>query len=573
MSTEKDILAEIDGIKPNKVLADGEEFEARSKSSSKTTYKLKRTWDHYYCTCPAWRMQSKKPVSARSCKHLREVLGDAYEDARLKQAETLLPDEQKSQPSKEKPKSTSKAAAKPKSKTGSTATKTTRGSKRKREAEEEDEDEKVEESKEEEPPATVAEPEPPAIQAANEPEAEAATGGGPEDVLAEINGIKPLKYLADGEETEAKSHTSSSVYKIKRTWDHFYCTCPAWRNQARAPTNARTCKHLKTVLGEAYENARIARADPNGAETAAAAGPSSPSKGRKKAKVDSKDEKKTFDVLLANKWDIESGPDPTGWWASEKLDGVRAVFDGEQFYSRTGNKFFAPKEFLDLFPKDVTLDGELYSGRQNFQDTVSIVRTSNSPKWSLISFHIFDIPSHGTKPFEERLKLLEDLFQDKEKTGQVKVVEHTAVTSRDHVLEMLKDVETKGGEGLMLRKPGSTYEHGRSSTLLKIKSFYDAEAKVLGYEPGKGKNKGVMGALKCVMASGKKFNVGTGFSDKQRRDPPKIGSIITYRFQELTRDNVPRFPSYVGEAIDKDEPTDAEVPDHRKGDAKTGDDV
>lgn len=98
---------------------------------------------------------------------------------------------------------------------------------------------------------------------------------------------------------------------------------------------------------------------------------------------------------------------------------------------------------------------QLYSGRQNFQDTVSIVRTSNSPKWSLISFHIFDIPSHGSKPFEERIKILEDMFRDKEKGGQVKIVEQTMMESRDHVLDMLKEVESHGGEGLMLRKPGS----------------------------------------------------------------------------------------------------------------------
>ena len=60
------------------------------------------------------------------------------------------------------------------------------------------------------------------------------------------------------------------------------------------------------------------------------------------------------------------------------------------------------------------------------------------------------------------------------------------------------------------------------------------------------------------------FNVGTGLNDKQRQKPPKIGSIIIYRFQELTRDGVPRFPSFVGEAIDKAEPKDAEVPEHRK---------
>lgn len=87
-------------------------------------------------------------------------------------------------------------------------------------------------------------------------------------------------------------------------------------------------------------------------------------------------------------------------------------------------------------------------------------------------------------------------------------------------------------------------------------TFYDAEAVVTGHTLGKGKNMGVAGALKCKMESGKvkvpdrmwasthyddqTFNVGTGLSDKVRRNPPKVGTIITYRFQELTKDGVPR---------------------------------
>ncbi len=55
------------------------------------------------------------------------------------------------------------------------------------------------------------------------------------------------------------------------------------------------------------------------------------------------------------------------------------------------------------------------------------------------------------------------------------------------------------------------------------------------------------------------FKVGTGFSDHQREHPPAVGSIITYKFQELTDDGVPRFPVFVGERIDLDAPHDAAV--------------
>ena len=107
-----------------------------------------------------------------------------------------------------------------------------------------------------------------------------------------------------------------------------------------------------------------------------------------------------------------------------------------------------------------------------------------------------------------------------------------------------------GGEGLMLRQPGSKYEAGRSSTLLKIKSFRDADAVVLGHQAGEGRHKGRLGALLVRLPSGIEFAVGTGFSDKERSAPPPVGATITFRYQELSDGGVPRFPSYVGVRAD-----------------------
>lgn len=107
-----------------------------------------------------------------------------------------------------------------------------------------------------------------------------------------------------------------------------------------------------------------------------------------------------------------------------------------------------------------------------------------------------------------------------------RIVEQRRCKSAKDVLDELKRVESLGAEGLMLRKPQSKYVCGRSDTLLKVKSFFDGEAMVEGYEPGKGKYQGMTGALKCVMACGTKFKVGSGMSDDDRRKPPKIGSII-----------------------------------------------
>ena len=115
-------------------------------------------------------------------------------------------------------------------------------------------------------------------------------------------------------------------------------------------------------------------------------------------------------------------------------------------------------------------------------------------------------------------------------------------------------MEALGGEGLMLRQPGSRYEAGRSTTLYKVKSFRDDEARVVGHLAGAGRHKGRLGALEVELRSGVRFSVGTGLSDAERENPPPLGAIITFRYQELSRDGVPRFPSYVGVRVDADFP-------------------
>ncbi|CEL62034.1 DNA ligase (ATP) [Rhizoctonia solani AG-1 IB] len=547
-----DILAVLpSGEKPKKYLADGESVEVSGSSKSRSKYTIKRTDNHYFCSCPAWRNQSGIKVEVRTCKHLKELLGEAYETERTSS------DKPASKPTG-KARGTKKVKSAPDSTTSAPSRQSTRSTRSiKRKAP--DDEEPVEDQKDEgEPEASTDEKEAMDFK----PDTAAVDG----DELAQINGIKPNVYMRDGEERDAKSQTSSSVYKVKRTWDHYYCTCPAWRNQGGVPVNARSCKHIKSILGEEYEAARVKLKNPHGSDPS-----SKDNRPAKRAKNDSgsssgsNSTKSVPQLLLAVKWDLATGCDPTGC----------VYYDGKKMWSRLGNPFTPPKEFLDRLPKDVTLDGELFGGRGKFQDTVSVVKTINSPHWQNITFQIFDIPSRGSEPFEERIAYLKKHFQN---IPQVNVVEQTMCKSKDHLLETLKDVEREGGEGVMLRQPGSEYEGKRSSSLLKVKTFYDGEAEVVGYEPGKGKHKGVTGALKCVMASGKvsmndslinalfdpedqKFSVGSGLTDKQRRAPPKVGTIITYRFQELTRDGVPRFPTFVGIPIDKDKPSDPSVPD------------
>ena len=329
-----------------------------------------------------------------------------------------------------------------------------------------------------------------------------------------------MPELADGETIEVQG-SSGSKYLLKNSGGVYSCTCPAWRNQS-AGIERRTCKHLRKLRGDQAEQERIGSALP--ARPAAKEGEST-----------------APPLLLAHAWD--NYLDLSGWWMSEKLDGVRAYWDGKQLLSRQGNLLHAPDWFLEKLP-DVPLDGELWLARKSFQKTVSIVRRQDkSDHWKQISFLVFDAPALA-EPFERRLAFLTDTFR-KQQHPHAKLHPHELCRDIDHLKQELARVEGLGGEGLMLRQPGSKYEIGRSFTLLKIKTFHDAEARVVEHIAGAGRHEGRLGAVGVELPDGTHFSVGTGFSDAQRENPPPIGSTITFRYQELSDRGVPRFPSFV----------------------------
>lgn len=106
-----------------------------------------------------------------------------------------------------------------------------------------------------------------------------------------------------------------------------------------------------------------------------------------------------------------------------------------------------------------------------------------------------------------------------------KSVEQIRCTGRDHLYQELARIEKLGGEGLMLRKPKSLYVEGRSATLLKVKTFRDAEARIIGYTDGKGRHKDRIGALIVRMANGKTFKVGTGYGGASESAPSTPRSL------------------------------------------------
>jgi DNA ligase-1 len=248
-------------------------------------------------------------------------------------------------------------------------------------------------------------------------------------------------------------------------------------------------------------------------------------------------------LLLAQKYDDFDDLDPTGWHCSEKLDGVRGYWNGKDFISRQSNVFYAPAWFKAGLP-DHPLDGELWMGRQMFQETLSIVRSMDSgDRWKQVKYVTFDMPKHGGV-FEARMAALHALKAGS-KIPYMEVHTHSPVKSHKDLIAELKRVVALGAEGLMLRKPGSLYEARRSATLLKLKLFQDAEAEVIGYEKStKGQFKGLVGSLNMRMPNGTTFQLNAK-TVELREKPPAVGSIVTYSYTELTKDGRPKCASFI----------------------------
>jgi DNA ligase 1 len=236
-----------------------------------------------------------------------------------------------------------------------------------------------------------------------------------------------------------------------------------------------------------------------------------------------------------------------GWHMSEKLDGIRAYWNGSKFFTRTGKNITPPKAFLECMPKGIVLDGELCVGRGKFSETSSIVRKTKdvekyTEEWlTKITYHVFDSPSEY--PFERRMGYLYENVSNKYK--YIQIVKQTVVKKQSDIDKELRRIIKLGGEGLMLRESGSMYEGKRSKSLLKVKEFHDMEVRIVGYKEGMGKYKGKLGSYDCETKEGHKFNCGSGLTDDDRDNRLKIRTFITVKYFELSKDGIPRFPVFL----------------------------
>jgi len=426
-----------------------------------------------------------------------------------------------------------------------------------------------------------------------------------------------------------------------------FCSCPAWRWQ-KTRAEHRTCKHIATHINRHHEMIRItANQEFFGGETYTPAPRAKPAKSKVKVKVTptKKIAKKStvtkatkpsvvpppsIHVTLAQKWDKKK--DPTNYYMSEKLDGMRCLWDGKKLMSRNGKEIFAPQELLQQLPP-LALDGELFLGRGQFQHCMKIVRTQcpSAQDWKKITYMVFDAPTvqgplkqrleqaklaiervgrtqaprdfpdeyrcpitlnvmvdpclaadghsyereaiqrwfltHGTSPMTNKrldstnvvpnhalrnaiARLTPEVpplssTEREPKNTWIKILDQQICQGPDHVVLELKSVLAKGGEGVMLKHPTNHYKQGRTWDLMKVKQFHDDEAEIIGYKDGTGKNEGKVGSLQCRNKEGKEFYVGSGLDEHLRDHPPRIGTFITYRYQEKTLNGIPRFPTFV----------------------------
>lgn len=253
--------------------------------------------------------------------------------------------------------------------------------------------------------------------------------------------------------------------------------------------------------------------------------------------------------LLATVYQHDHALDTSLYLVSEKYDGIRAIWTGNELLTRQGNPISAPPWFTAPLPA-VALDGELWTKSQDFEALSSIVRTQtpDDARWQEVSYMVFDMPqpelTFATR-YQNYRTLIESLA-----APHIKAVSQQRFTSYEALREHLDKLVAQGAEGLMLHLASAEHSGGRSSALLKLKPYFDAEATVIAHLPGRGKYQGMLGALRVRGSDGSEFSIGTGFTDAERANPPPVGSRVTFTYHGYTRNGLPRFTSYLRERPD-----------------------
>lgn len=247
-------------------------------------------------------------------------------------------------------------------------------------------------------------------------------------------------------------------------------------------------------------------------------------------------------LMLAKNWQPDL--DPAAYLVSEKLDGVRALWDGQVLRFKSGRPIAAPAWFTAALPT-TPLDGELWLARHSFDRLSATVRRSVpvDAEWRALRYMIFDLPQEAGV-FAERSSRMASVVGGAA-VPWLQVVAQSRVADRTALQNHLLKIVEQGGEGLVLHRADAVWQAGRSDALRKLKTMPDDDARVIAQVPGKGRHAGRMGALLLEMPNGQRFALGTGFTDAQRDSPPPVGAVVTYRYRDRTATGLPKFASFM----------------------------
>lgn len=233
-----------------------------------------------------------------------------------------------------------------------------------------------------------------------------------------------------------------------------------------------------------------------------------------------------------------------GWMMSEKLDGIRAYWNGKNLISKNANIIHAPLWFTKDFP-NFPLDGELWTKRADFENIQSIVLDKTPSKnWEQITYNIFEVPN--TKgDFLKRLDKIKT-WQKRNKNKYIKVIKQIKCKDKDHLNNYLEKLVNLKAEGIILKNPSLEYFTGRSKNILKVKKFKDMEGEVIGINYKTNEfNKKVFKSLVLKLKNAVVFNLGNGFSKEEKINHPKIADIVTFKYYNFTRFGKPKFASFL----------------------------
>ena len=204
----------------------------------------------------------------------------------------------------------------------------------------------------------------------------------------------------------------------------------------------------------------------------------------------------------------------TDYWVSEKYDGIRGYWNGQQLLSRSGKALNPPAWFVQGWPSS-PFEGELWAGLGQFEQGASVIQQKQAPdsEWRAMRFMVFDA-STPSQPFTERIATYHATVKQIGKPW-LQAVQQNQMQSHTALKTLLQKTVKAGGEGLVLHRGNSVYQSGRNGDVLKVKPHEDAEAKVVGHEAGQGKHAQRTGALWVETPQGLRFKLGTGLSDAQ----------------------------------------------------------